>query len=120
MKVRDGSAGLVFHRTRTWVGYGRLTCNSNSLDRDGSGHQIAVGDYPNRPLPPVNSCAPGFDSSVAALSESHNLGTGSVDGTVPHLSPVQLSHSDAQTCLAVFADFGTELRSGESFDRLLD
>ena len=26
----------------------------------------------------------------------------------------------AQTCLAVFADFGTELRSGESFDRLLD
>ena len=49
-----------------------------------------------------------------------------------HLSPIQLNHSDAaippneevlksaQTCLAVFADFGTELRSGESFDRLLD
>ena len=25
-----------------------------------------------------------------------------------------------QTCLAVFADFGTELRSGESFDCLVD
>ena len=32
--------------------------------------QIAVGDHPNRPLPPVNECAPGFDSSVAAWSES--------------------------------------------------
>ena len=32
--------------------------------------QIAVGGYPNRPLPPVNSCALGFNSSVAALSKS--------------------------------------------------